>query len=236
MSLKTWATMRLEFLQLVGDSQVAREEAWGHLSEGYRSVATHKDVEVPELNAFDEAVTVTAGNDFVAVSSIDLRVFAILDGFNVTQGFEIYQEPGGMVGRNRFLDTTGKPPAGEITNYQRDGVRVYVRNTPSVDTVLRFRVRQQTPVLTAADANGSPLTPSEYDSAILFGAAESFYLYHPKTDMVDEHPVILSDKYRAARQIKIAEVKPTKAVEDKSRRETMRLRGYRLAPRSRRAY
>lgn len=226
--MSTWASLHKLFLQTVGDSQAARDEAWTHLSEGYREVATR--VDPPELAAIDESVALTIDQDYVNVSSVDLSVYAILDGFNVTDGCQIYPEPGGMTGRNRYLTDTGKPSAGNVTHYMRDGSRIYLRGTPDKATTLRFRVKQQTPTLTLANANDSPLTPPQHDMAIVFAAAESFYMVHPKTEMDGQTPVMLSQKFREAKQVKLATVEALspRVEEDRSRNETFRLRGYSL--------
>jgi len=224
----TWAQIRQLFLQAAGDSEAAREELYLHLSEGYREVASR--VEVPELAAIDSSVIVTALNDYVDVSTVDFEVYALLDVYNVTGNYPMYIEPAGMTGRNRFLSTGGQPPQGSVTNWQRDGARIWVRNTPTVDTTLRLRVRQQTPTITAAMLNGRPITPPQYDVAIVFAAAENYYNLHPKVDSTggDGQQVILSQKYQTAKEAKLAAPKDVRVEEDRAHAESMRLRGYRL--------
>ena len=232
----TWAQLRKLYLQGTGDQEAAREEAYTHLSQGYRDVATDPRVKVPELMAIDSAVTVLADADSVAVSSIDFSVFAIANGFNVTDGVPIYPEPGGMIGRDGFLDTTGKPPSGNITHYMRDGALIYVRNTPTVNTTLRFRVMRQVPDITEADINASPLTPSQYDMAIVHAAVASYYALHPGEAVASEgeRVVLLGQKHRGEVERILTERHQPMAEEDRPRRETMRLRGYSTMPRSRR--
>jgi hypothetical protein len=228
----TWAQIRRHFLQIVGDNAAGREECWLHLAEGQRDCASR--VKVPELQAIDESVTVPSEMDRIAVTAIDFDVFAILDGFNVTDGREVHPEPGGMTGRRRFLTTTGKPPSGPITHYQRDGGDIYVRNTPSVDTVLRFRIRRQMPSLSDANLNDYPLLPAEYHMAIVFGAAQNFYQTHPRKEVLDGVAIDYAEKYRVSKEEKLVAPAQSVVEEDRSRRETFRLRGYRLGPRSRR--
>lgn len=223
----TWAQLRLALLQGAGDSEAARAEAWLHLTEGYREVASR--VPVPEMFTVDDGVIVPAGQDYVDVSVIDSDVYSIMDIFNVTGNFPIYPEPGGMTGRNRYLSDNGRPAAGAVTNYQRDGSRLWVRNTPSVATTLRVRLHQQTPQLDLSMANDSPLTPDQYDMAILFSALENYFNLHPRIEKIESGAMMsMSDKYRTSKEAKLAAPTPPRVEEDKGRNETMRLRGYRL--------
>lgn len=224
----TWAQIRLAFLQAVGDSEAARDpnELYIHLSEGYREVASR--VDVPELSAVDEAVVVKSGSDFVDVGNVDFDIYALLDVYNVTGNYPMYIEPAGMTGRNRFLSSNGQPPSGSVTHWQRDGSRVWVRNTPSADTTLRLRVRQQTPTITSAMLNDRPITPPQYDMAVVFAAVENFYNLHPKIESDGNQQVILSQKYQAAKEAKLAAPRDVRVEEDRAHAETMRLRGYRL--------
>lgn len=223
---QTWAQLRLAFLQGAGDSETARAEVWLHLSEGYREVASR--LPVPELYGVDDSVVIPSGRDYFEVAGIDLDLYALMDVYNVTGNFPMYPEPAGMTGRNRFLSDNGKPPSGSVTNYQREGSRVWVRNTPSVDTTVRIHVRLQTPMLSMAMVNDIPLTPSQYDMAILFAALENYYNLHPKIEGEGSSQIILSQKYQSAKEAKLGAPTPPRVEEDKAHSETMRLRGYRL--------
>ena len=232
----TWAQMRKYALEAMGGSDPARDEVWDHLNEGYRYVATHPNVRVPELSAIDESVVVTAGNDYVEVSSIDVPLFAIQSVFNVTDGFMIYPDPGGMLGRERLLTTTGKPPVGSITFYTRDGSRLYVRDTPSTNTTLRVRVLRQVPTLSDSDLNSTALTPAQYDWAIVNAAAANFYRIHPLYSSAPDgsQGESLADRYAAQANLTLQTPGPPEQEQDRVRREPLMIRGYTLTPRSRR--
>jgi len=227
----TWGQIRKHWLQIVGDNPAAVGESYDHLTEGYRSVAANHAVRVPELAAIDESLTATAGNDYVEMSGLDFDTYAILDVFNVTQGFPTEPEPGGMTGRRRYLDTTGKPPSGTITHYQRDGVRLYVRNTPSAETVLRVRVQRQVATVTAGDINSSPLTPAQFDWAIIYYAASNFYSVHPRIE--GDPATNYATYYLNLAREKISERVDPRVEEDRPRREAFRVQGYQLGPRTR---
>lgn len=230
---RSWATIRDLYVQAAGDTPRGFQESWDHLAEAQRFVAAA--VDVPELNAIDTDVSVTSGNDYVAISSFDYGVYAILDVFNVTDGVPMHPEPAGMMGRRAYLSTTGQPPAGSITHYQRDGARLYVRGTAAATTTLRVRFQRQMPDLSDSDASSVPITPQQYDRAIVHKAAELYYLLHPKENETGEGQ-LLSSKHRAAYQELLSEPKSPRVDEDRPRQEVFRLSHFRPTPRSRRGW
>lgn len=232
-SSSTWESLRRLFLTTCGDAAAAREEAWTHLSKGYRQVFNDEAVDVPELSAIDEEVVVAADADYIAMTDINFSVFGIQNVFNKTDGRPLDPEPGGMEGRDRFLTSTGTPPAGSITHYMRDGQRLYVRNVPTTETTLIVRVRREVPPLGDADIEGSPLTPTHLDHAIVFYAAASFFSLHPR--MHEGKPMPDDERYRGLAKAEILGQVSPRVVEDKARRrEHYRLSGYDLGPRWRR--
>lgn len=229
----TFAQLRALFLSAVGDNASAREECWSHLTEGYRLVTVDPGVKVPELASIDESVTIALGADYAEMTAVDFSVFAILNVFNVTSGYPLEPEPGGMEARARYLQAaTGKPPSGAITHYQHDGTRLYVRNTPDVATALMVRARKQVAALSDADLNSSPLTPPNFDFAILYNAVGSYHSIHPQMS-AEGLPVNEADRYFGLAKAKIGTMTDMRAVEDKVRQESTRLRGYRMGPRTR---
>lgn len=226
----TWAMIRKLFLQAVGDNQSARDEAWLHLTQALRLITTDPAIDVPELAVIDDTFVVVASTDYTEMSSLDFDSLAIMDVFNKTRGYPIDPEPGGMTGRRRYLDTTGKPPSGEVTHYVRDGTRLYVRSTPSANTTLIVRARRQVAALSSADENSSPPTPEQYDWPIIYRAAENYYSVHP---MAGEGAPDMAGRFRVQAQGQINGLQNVRTVEDKAHRGTMRLRGYRVGPRTR---
>lgn len=231
---RDWASLQYLFLQATGGTPRALHESWSHLSEAYRLLAA--EIDVPELAAIDETVTVTAGNDYVDVSGIDYTVYAILDVFNKTAGTPMFPEPSGMTGRRLYLETTGKPAEGTLTHYQRDGSRLYVRGTAAVNTTLMVRVQRQMPDISAADSASAPLTPQQYDRALVHKAAELYYLLHPDENSVSqgERSFQQSTKHRDAFDSLAARPKSPRVEEAAARVSRFRLDGFRLTPRSRR--
>lgn len=231
---RDWGSIRQLYYQATGGTPRAINEAWSHLSEAHRVVAS--SVDVPELAGIDDEVIIPAGSDFVEISTIGLPVYAILDVFNKTDGIPMFPEPMGMTGRRTLLDTTGKPPVGALCNYQRDGSRLYVRGTAEVDTTLRVRVQRQLLDLTDADVLTTPVTPQQFDRAIVHKAAELYYLLHPDENSISqgERSIQQSSKHRDAYGDLTAQPKSVRAEEAMARVSRFRLSGFRLSPRSRR--
>ncbi len=218
------------YLQVSGDPDDAKQEANTHLSEANRHIGLL--IDLPELNSRDQ-VTVQTGNDFVFVESLS-PMFALLDMTNITDGVPMYPEVGGMTGRRRYITTTGKPLAGPVTHYQRDGNRIWLRGTANAPTTVEVRLQRHLDDIGDNDLNDSPIVPPQYHMAIVYAAAEKYYLLHPLVDMMGEIPVSRSEKYKAAKLEAVTSQKSAVVEEDRPRRETMRLSGYRLAARSRR--
>jgi hypothetical protein len=228
--MMTWAQIRQLYLQVCGDADAVKKEAYVHLSEANRHIGLL--IDLPELNTRDQ-VTVQSGNDFVFVESLS-PMFALLDMTNITDGVPMYPEVGGMTGRRRYLTTTGKPLTGPVTHYQRDGNRIWLRGTANVATTVEIRLQKHLDDLGDSDLNDSPIVPPQYHMAVVYAAAEKYFLLHPMVDMVGEIPVSRSEKYKAAKLEAITSQKAATVEEDRPRRETMRLSGYRLSARSRR--
>jgi hypothetical protein len=209
-------------------------EAWDHLGEAQRIVASM--VDVPELSAIDTSVTVTSGNDYVEVSGLDYSVYAVFDVFNRTDSIPMYPEPSGMMGRRAYLESDGKPAANTLTHYQRDGSRIYVRGKAASDTTLQVRFQRQMPELSDADVSGTPITPQQYDRAIVHKAAELYYLLHPSENehREGERVTMMSSKHRQAFEELFSASKSPRVEEDRPRQEQFRLSNFRMAPRSRR--
>lgn len=230
----TFAQIRKFALEAMGGAEAAQEEVWDHISEGYRRVTIHPAVEVPQLSSIEE-ITVTAGLDKVLRSVTATDAFAVQSIFNKTSGYPLYPDPGGMIGRERYLQTTGTPPSGSVTNYTLDGNYIYVRNVPTVDTVLRIRSIIQVEPITESNVNDNPITPPQYDWAIVYAATANFYRIHPRyaASNADGSPgPNLADQYDAQMNSVLAVTKPVEREQDRVRREVFTLAGYRAAPRS----
>lgn len=234
MATRSWAGIKLLYTQACGDTPRCKLEAWDHLAEAQRMLAAV--IDVPELNAIDESVVVSSGADYVATSSVDYSIYAVLSCFNVTDGVPMFPEPSGMIGRRSYLTTTGKPNVARLTHYQRDGSRLYVRGTAEEDTTLQVRVQRQMPNLSDSDATSTPITPQHYDRAIVHKAAELYFLLHPGENQVTdgERSIQQSSKHRDAFRELATEPKSVRAEEDRPRQERFRLTRFRLSPRTRR--
>lgn len=233
----SFTQIRQYFLASAGDEAIARKEWPDHVSEGYRQVCAR--VDVPELQKVETA-TVLSGTDNVSIPSFDSQVYAILGVFNVTEGFPMRPEPDGMLGRDRFLVagvSTAIPPTGSVTNYIHDGTTLYVRYTPIQNTVLQIRVRMQPPNVgeTEATAGAMPLTPDQYDWAIVHLAVANFFLVHPAKDVQpgEDDGTSLSQRHLQAADLVFQGVKDPVFKEERSSYAGMRLRGRMLGPRSR---
>lgn len=224
----TWGRIRKYFIDGCGEQTAAINEAWEHLSEANRRVLSL--VDVPELVTTAE-VNVLADEDFVAKPATCYHLLSVV---NLTDSYAMHPEPGGMLGRARYLVSTGKPPSGSATHFFEDGAKIYVRDTPSVLTSLQLRFRTQPAAITEADIDSSPLTPDRYDWAFVHAAIRNFYQVHPSLNVIeaDTH-VSLADKAERALQAVLGEPRPAYAEVNKGAYHVMRLSGYNMGARRR---
>lgn len=228
--MSTWGELRKKYLSAVGKRTSAEQEAWDHLSEGYRRVASRLDL--AELRVPDATVTVAADAHYF---EHDCDAYAIRSVFNSTDGQPMHQEHGGMAGYNRYLEPssagTPKPPAGTPTRYVRVGNKVFFRDRAARETIFVIQFDFQVPAIVAADINNHPVTPPQYDIAIVYLAVRSYFLAHPDEDTSPEGQPPPSQKLAAAADEILARSKDPVAIESKAERTVVRAAGYRLLPR-----
>lgn len=225
-----WGQLRKYFVEAAGNATQAEQEAYDHLTEGLRRVIS--SVEIPQIYA-TKNYTVTADTDRVTLDSDCYHVSTV---FNTTDGIPCHEEPDGVGGRNRhLLKTTAKPAAGPVTHWWRDGTSLLVRSMPTEATTLSVRYMLQISTVADADLNSSPITPAQYDMAIVQGALMSYLSVHPADNtMIDPERNITRLQVATQQfQVAIGGPKPVYREENKMRRENMRMPGYSVTPRSR---
>jgi hypothetical protein len=224
----TWGLIRKFYIDGCSEETASINEAYSHLTEGYRRVCSL--VDAPEL-VITTTTTIPADTDFIA-SPTDC--YHILTVINLTDEYEMHPEPNGMLGRGRYIQSTGKPPSGSVTHYFPDGSRIYFRDTPSAITSIQLRYRTNPAAVTEAMLDASPLTPDRFDWAIVHASVRNFYQAHPSLNAIDgESHIALSDKAERALQAVLGEPRPAYAETNKSIYHTMRLSGYRMGARRR---
>ena len=234
----TFARIREAFLQNVGKSTASAQEAWDHITEGYREALRQGDF--PEV--FREEVRLSVDldeehpGDFLDYVELPCDYMTIYSVVNETVGAPVNFEPSGWRGRDRFLQrsdplgTRSKPPCGEVRWFVPMGRRIYIRDTPNSDTTLRIAYRIQPPTLRDDLANQHALTPPQADWAIVWFAAANYYKAHPQIENAGQMAQTLGTQAQAklhARYNPDAEVEHTAF-------NRMRVAGYRWTPRSRR--
>lgn len=227
----TWKEIRDIYLVSTANATLAIEQAWYHLSNGYRR--TCAELDIPEVYGPELQFTTVANQDWVATpdtGSFD-SLYSIYSGFNKTRGFAIEIEPQGFRGRNQLRTTTGKPPSGDVTHYVRVGDKIWLRNTPTGAQVLLFQTRFQPADLSDSDLTGEPRLPAQYHQAIVAQAAVSYYETVPEDARDLSSPDLLQSAQfeRTARRLMMTQAAPSQE-EHHNRRHTLRVAGYRVTP------
>lgn len=228
--MSTWGELRKMFLIGSGEKAHAEQQAWTFLTEGYRMLCNR--IEVPELDVPDATVALALGDDSF---EMDCDAFTIRSMFNVTDGVPMYREPGGYNGRQRFLEqTTGKPPQGSPEHYVRTGNKIWVRDTADAAKTLKIHYKIQPPDVAAANINDHPVTPSHYDTAIVQAAIYKFFTTYTQLNKAEEGQPLPSQVAKEAFDAALAEQVSEVEVETRNEHSTVRIAGFRYAPRSRR--
>ncbi len=166
------------YMSACGEAPAAFSERYLHVNDAYRKACARLDLDQLEDNV--SPLTTTAGVDYVTLPT---DVFHLLSVHNQTRGIPIQPEPSGMRGRERYLEAgTGMPASGEVVFYAMAGTRLYLRGTPDAVITINTRYKLQPPLLSDSDLASSLLTPSEWDLAIVAGAAASFLRLHADAD------------------------------------------------------
>lgn len=240
-----WSEALDLYKEATGNDPRAEQEWRTHLTEGYRRIASALDI--PELRQPEASFVIeeTAPASGVWLDYFDLSgecdIYAIESLHNSTDGVMMIPETGGMSGRSRYLEPTGDdstrptPPAGTPQWWVREGSRIYVRDRPSRSTRIEIRFHIQVAQLTDSDLDNHPLTPAQYDRAIVLAAAESFYEMHPGANKVigGEGGRLASDFFSGAAGAALSRKSP-RAIEERTGYSSMRLAGFSVTPRSRR--
>jgi len=220
----TWSQIRDYYLGIAGRTTEAVAESFDHMTAAYRRLCALVDVE--ELYQDDAQVTVPDGADFV---EMDADVFALYFVVNLTQGHKCDPEEGGMRGRSRYLESSGKPPAGRITHYARAGGRLYLRDSAEGAQTLKLQYKLNPPDLSAAMLNNHPLTPAHLDWCLIWFAAANYYAAHPEQERAGADggaQGVTATMLEGKALSLVSEPKPAKAHESLDRREWVRQRGY----------
>jgi hypothetical protein len=164
------------FLRSAGESADAHQERWQHLNFGYRWL--FGKIKVPEVYIPDATVNTTATEDWI---NVDNDLYSIGSIVNTTDGRKLDPERDGMRGRSRYIDAgTTKPPTGSPQYYIRQGNKIWLRDTPDAVYALLISFRFLPEWIDEnTDLTQHPITPAQYDMAIVFRALGSFFTLHP---------------------------------------------------------
>lgn len=175
-----WANILDLYMSGCGNSEAAISERFIHLTEGYRGACGSLDL--PELYIIGATEPTIADQDYI---EMDADVYSIYAVSLKDTGQKLDPEPAGFRGRKRFYETGyARPPISAGVNfYVRKGNRLYFRDTPDdiYTMVIDFKVHP--PAITSStDLTEHPITPPQYDMALVRWAMGNYYLVHPGED------------------------------------------------------
>ena len=225
-----WKQIKRVFLQSVGETQDAHDELWEHLNFGYRWL--FGTVDMPEHHIPDATVNTVANQDWI---DVDDDLYAIDWITNTVDGRKLDPEWDGMRGRARYIDSGQViPPTGSPKFYTRQGTKIFLRDTPDaiIRLLISFRFFPEW-VDATSDLTQHPLSPAQYDMAIVFRAVANYFKLHvPVLGDGQRDYVRAAEAKNAAVEI-ISEVEDPRAEEHLDRRSYVQQAGYDMGLRGR---
>lgn len=172
-----WANITDLYMSGCGGSQACADERFLHLTEGYRGVCGSLDI--PELYITGATEPTKAGQDYI---EMDPDVYSMHSVVLQDTGQKLDPEPAGFRGRTRFYEAgQSRPPVSAGINfYVRKGNRLWLRDTPADVYTLILDFKLHPPAITSStDLTEHPITPPQYDMAIVRWAMGNYFLVHP---------------------------------------------------------
>jgi len=172
-----WSDIFDLYISGCGGTNAAVGEKYVHVTEGYRGVCGTLDV--PELYIPKATEGTVAGQDYI---DMDPDVYSMHTVVNEDTGYKLQPEPGGFRGRSRYIQaSTGMPPESDNPNYYvRKGNKLHLRDTPNRVVTLLMSFKIHPPSLTRSTTiTEHPITPPQYDMAIVRWAIGNYFLVHP---------------------------------------------------------
>ncbi len=225
----TWKQIERLFIKVTGATQDAHDEKWDHLNYAHRELCAH--LELPELHVPDAEVTTVHQQDYIDVDDDVYNVDWIVDQ---STGRKLNPEPGGMRGRARFIESgETRPPLGSHAFWVRKGSRIWLRDTPQQGAAgagsepkLLISFRFHPPVVGKDNWSEHPITPNQYDMALLKWAAANFFELHPPKNQEGAIDYQRGDKMMKSVATDLEAPKSPMAEENLDRREFYRQPGY----------
>lgn len=218
-----------EILDLVvkgaGSTEYAESEKYIHVSEAHRRICWLLDL--PEYHIPDATVDTVANQDYV---EMDPDVGAIDWVQDKTSGYKLRPEPGGMRGRQRYMEAGQvRPPLASQPNfYVRKGTKLYLRDTPDNIRTLLIGFRFHPPDVTSADLSNHPISPNQYDFQLVQWAIGNYFKIHPPRDP-DSGQLLLDQGQQMieiAKQAILNETRNPTAEESLDTQHYVKLQGY----------
>lgn len=218
----TWEELINLYMKACGQTEDCATERFAHLNFAYRHLCGV--LELPELHLSNATVTTVDGQDWV---EMDCDVFSIDWIVNKSTGRKLDPEPAGSRGRAEFFEVgEDKPSEGPINFWVRRGNRLYLRNTPDDEIDLTVSFRFHPPTITVADLAEHPITPAQYDWALVRMAASNYFSIHIPMSNEGLPDYGRSERFMQQAIEQINQLKHPVAEEQKDRRDYIRQAGY----------
>lgn len=176
-----WGEILEMYRRTCGQAEYAVDEQYQHLNYAYKRACSMLDL--PELYVPQAEVQTVALQDWI---DVDCDVYSIEWIQDRNTGTKLKPEQNGMRGRARYIEAgESRPPLGIPIWYVRKGSRIWLRDTPEDARTLMLSFRFNPADVDDTVLTEHPITPPQYDHAIIKLAAANYFELHPPENSVD---------------------------------------------------
>jgi hypothetical protein len=216
------------FDESVAGNTRAIERKWDHISTGERRVATVLDL--PELDHIDTRLSTVVATDYIELPPSIVHIYSV---FDLTTSSPMHKEES-LRHRARFLESDGLPPTGAPYKWIRAAspageARLYYRDRPTAVSTFLLDTKQLPDLRADEDRAKHPVTPAQYDEALLRFALWDYYDTARGKDSEETAFLrsLAQQSQQSAMSLLSSQSQP-KAEEDKAQHGRMHQRGYQM--------
>ena len=212
----TWGEIRKHYMNACEQATGAGAEFFDHATAAQRELFAA--LEEREIIATNTRRMVPKNEDAISWGNDWYSIYSV---FNVTKQQRVEPEEAGMRGRERYLESTGRPPTGSIHRYHPEDGKLYLRDTADEHTELLINFKRVPPDVVKANLIDRPMTPKHLDYPLIYLTASHYYSMHPSAN-ANGHSDIFAQKAWGL----LGRAQKPKSEENRNRREGVQTWGY----------
>jgi len=216
-----------------GNSEFSKREKWLHLNHALQKLTVRFDD--PYAKVVNVSVSTVANQDWINLATVAAAeegtgfIRSVENVSDVARGRKLDKEPGGFKGRKRYYEAGfERPPLGSLSHWEREGDKLYLRDTPDASIVLSIDYKKLPDVLSGATILTTvPEISPDYHMAIVHFAIANYLQLHPPMNIQTGGPDLSGSRSAAQAAEEIIQLHRTVNMEEnRDQRHYTRQRGY----------